>query len=197
LTIAEPAGFMRRAEGQERRGARVETNLSTEQDSPEPYPRIPSAHEHQGGACGVEAPTSEGPSPPRGFSAEEVGRLVPERSDERLPRSSRLRKRGEFLAVQEGGYKAQAPHLLALARPNGLGFRRLGVTVSSKVGGAVIRNRVKRRFRELFRRRRDLLPESVDLVLIGRRDAASQSFDAIRDEFDQVARMLRKKLERT
>ncbi len=121
---------------------------------------------------------------------------MPERTDERLPRSSRLRKRTEFLAVQERGTKAQAPHLVALARPNGLGYRRLGVTVSSKLGGAVIRNRVKRRFRELFRRRRGLLPESVDVVLIGRRGAETQPFEVIEREFEHVAQSLRARVER-
>ena len=121
---------------------------------------------------------------------------MPERTDERLPKSSRLRKRSEFLAVQEGGTKAQAAHLVALAKPNGLGYRRLGVTVSSKVGGAVIRNRVKRRFRELFRRRRGLLPESVDLVLIGRNGAGQPHFEVIAQEFEQVASALKSKMKR-
>jgi ribonuclease P protein component len=122
---------------------------------------------------------------------------VPERTDERLPRSSRLRKRSEIVAVQTAGAKAQAAHLVAMARPNGLGYRRLGVTVSRKVGNAVIRNRVKRRFRELFRRRRGLLPESVDVVLIGRQGAGTQSFEAIAQEFEQVAQALRSRLPRT
>ena len=119
-----------------------------------------------------------------------------ERTDERLPRSSRLRRRSEFLAVQEGGSKAQAAHLVAMAKPNGLGFRRLGVVVSKKVGGAVVRNKVKRRFRELFRRRRGLLPDSVDLVLIGRKGSDEQPFDSLAREFEQVARALNGKVKK-
>lgn len=122
---------------------------------------------------------------------------MPERTDERLPRSSRLRRRSEFIAVQEGGSKAQAAHLVAMARPNGLGFRRLGVVVSKRVGGAVVRNRVKRRFRELFRRQRKLLPESVDLVLIGRKGSDAQPFVSLAREFEQVARALHGKVKKS
>lgn len=122
---------------------------------------------------------------------------MPERTDERLPRSSRLRRRSEFLSVQAGGEKAHANHLLLLARKNDLGRRRLGVTVSSKVGNAVTRNRVKRRFRELFRRRRQLLPESVDVVMIGRAGAGGLAFQALAGEFERAARALRARFEKT
>jgi ribonuclease P protein component len=93
--------------------------------------------------------------------------------------------------------KAQSPHLVAMGRMNALGYRRLGVTVSSKVGGAVIRNRLKRRFKELFRRRRNLLPESVDLVLIARRGADGLTYEATSREFDQLARALSGRLTRS
>jgi len=50
--------------------------------------------------------------------------------------------------------------------------RRLGLTVSRKVGNAVARNHVKRRVREWFRAERDQLPEHVDLVVIAKPGAA-------------------------
>jgi len=49
--------------------------------------------------------------------------------------------------------------------PNSAGFCRLGLTVPRKVGGAVVRNRVKRRLREIFRRNYDRMPDSIDLVI--------------------------------
>ena len=48
----------------------------------------------------------------------------------------------------------------------------LGLTVSKKVGTAVVRNRVKRRIREWFRRSRAALPQNLELVVIARRGAA-------------------------
>lgn len=99
--------------------------------------------------------------------------------------------------MQEDGEKAVAPDLIVVVRPNGLGHRRLGVAVSSRVGGAVVRNRVKRRFRELFRRRRALLPESVDVVLIGRPGAARSGFEALGGQFERAARSLAARLARS
>lgn len=53
---------------------------------------------------------------------------------------------------------------------------RLGLTVSKKVGGAVERNTIKRRLREVFRRRKTELP-GIDLVIIAKRGAADLGSD--------------------
>lgn len=70
---------------------------------------------------------------------------------------------------------------------------RLGITVTRKIGGAVIRNRMKRRFRSLAR---ELLPESgvagADHVLIGRAGGVERDFSKLRDELRQaLARVAR------
>jgi ribonuclease P protein component len=57
------------------------------------------------------------------------------------------------------------------------GPSRLGLTVSRKVGNAVVRNRVKRRVREWFRRTRSSFAGSWDIIVIARRDAAELEFD--------------------
>ena len=66
--------------------------------------------------------------------------------------ASRLRSRHEFTAVQERGRRVAARYVTLLGLPNALDRDRLGVVASRKVGGAVVRNRAKRRLRELFRR---------------------------------------------
>ena len=95
-----------------------------------------------------------------------------------FPRSSRLRRRGEFLAVRGGPGYAEGP-LAATWRRRGLAdgtdakgglVARVGITVSSKVGGAVVRNRVKRKLREAIRHEIAGLP-AVDLVLVARPSA--------------------------
>jgi ribonuclease P protein component len=95
----------------------------------------------------------------------------------RLGKAARLRLRREFLAVQERGRKIPAGAYLLLTLENERGRARLGVTVSSRVGDAVTRNRVKRWVREAFRASSAGLP-AVDLVVIARSSAPAGGLEA-------------------
>ncbi len=115
-------------------------------------------------------------------------------TSQRFEKSARLRKRPEFLVVQERGSKVQTDCFLALYLPNQKGQTRLGLTVSSKVGPAVLRNRVRRRLRELFRTQRNLLPKGIDLVLIARPAAAEADFARLGRAFSKVGAELTRRL---
>ena len=115
----------------------------------------------------------------------------PDVAGERFPNSLRLRRRREFLRVQERGRKVTAGPLVALALAQGGATTRIGLTVSSKVGGAVVRSRLRRHLRELFRKRRSELPAGIDLVLIARASAAESDYDSLGRAFDAMARKLR------
>ncbi len=104
----------------------------------------------------------------------------------RFGKAARLTRRREFLAVQGRGRKLQAGPYLVLLLPNGCGRPRLGITVSSKVAGAVGRNRVKRWVREAFRSRAAALPP-VDVVVIARRAALEAGLAAARAAIDAAA----------
>lgn len=93
---------------------------------------------------------------------------------ERFPSQRRLRKRREFLAVQEGGRKTRTRSFVVLCSPRQMPDcpGRLGITVSKRVGSAVVRNRIKRLVREFVRKNPDWLPAGRDVVVIGRRAAA-------------------------
>lgn len=73
--------------------------------------------------------------------------------------------------------------LLVRRRDDGDGARRIGITVTKKIGNAVVRNRVKRRFRALAA---ELLPragvEGADHVLIARAAGVERPFDQLRAE---------------
>jgi ribonuclease P protein component len=103
------------------------------------------------------------------------------RTGEGFPKVARIRRRREFLALGRGGARNQSTHFIVLARPRD-GETRLGVTVSRKVGGAVVRNRIKRRVREVFRRDPDRLMPRHDLVVIARSGAGVVPLDEIRRE---------------
>ncbi len=64
---------------------------------------------------------------------------------------------------------------------------RLGVTVSRKVGNAVVRNRIKRRIREWFRADRSLVENGRDLVVIARRPAVDLDVPSTRALLDRLA----------
>ena len=94
-------------------------------------------------------------------------------SDQRLNFSSeaRLRKRWEFNTVYRMGCKKNTPHFLLLQLDSTGSQSRLGVTVSKKVGNAVVRNRVKRVIREFFRCNRFRFNSPVELSIIAKRGA--------------------------
>ncbi|MBM4318666.1 MAG: ribonuclease P protein component [Deltaproteobacteria bacterium] len=94
----------------------------------------------------------------------------------------RLLRRGDFLRVQERGKKLVSDHFLVFSIANGLDHPRLGITVSRKVGNAVIRNRVKRLVREVFRTEKQSFPAGRDLVVIAHPSAVGLSLAEVRSE---------------
>jgi ribonuclease P protein component len=121
--------------------------------------------------------------------------VTPERRPEKLTRAGRLTRRPDYLVVQERGRRVSGSSylLLALARPGkaeAASGARLGITVSKKVGKAVVRNQVKRWVRESYRRMSELAPPSTDLVVVARTSAAAGSFAATHSELRGLLRRL-------
>ena len=109
-----------------------------------------------------------------------------EQRRERLPRA-RVRLRSDYLAIQNKGRRLNGTHLMLFARA---GTGRMGITVSRKVGGAVVRNRVKRWIRECYRRRRPEFPTEVDFVVVARPAAGDAGHAGICRELSTLARRL-------
>jgi ribonuclease P protein component len=116
-----------------------------------------------------------------------AGPVRAEPADQSLPTFCRLHKRGQFQKVQMKGKRAVAGSLVLLVLPNDTGVRRLGVTVSSKVGNSVVRSKIKRWFRDIFRKERSRLPPSLDVVMVARASAAQSNLEALRRDFARAA----------
>jgi ribonuclease P protein component len=112
-----------------------------------------------------------------------------------FPKEVRLRRRSEFLRVQDKGHKLTADCLLCLVLPNGRadGLTRLGLTVSTKVGPSVVRNRIRRRLRELFRVRKASLPKGLDMVFIARSSAKDADWARMVRAYERIERELGQK----
>lgn len=93
-----------------------------------------------------------------------------------------LTKRADFLAANRG-LRIARPGFVLLVNPNQGPAMRYGITVTKKIGNAVVRNRMKRRFRALLR---EMLPiaglAAHDHVLIGREGGIERDFGKLREE---------------
>jgi ribonuclease P protein component len=102
---------------------------------------------------------------------------------ERLPVAERLRRRADYLRCYRTGRRRHGALAILHFVPNDLGHPRIGITASRKVGKAVVRQRLKRRTREIYRRwpERASLP-SLDLVVHLKPEAKGADFRAYRTE---------------
>jgi ribonuclease P protein component len=103
---------------------------------------------------------------------------------EQFGSSARLHSRSEFVAVERGGRRVSGRYLTLVGKANGRPTDRLGIVASRRVGGAVLRNRAKRRLRELFRRRAQANADrSLDVVAIAKAELMRAPFAAVQSEF--------------
>lgn len=106
----------------------------------------------------------------------------------RFPKAAHLCRAGEFARLKREGLSFHGKLMvLSVLAASGENASRIGLITSRRVGGAVVRNRVRRRLREIVRAARPQLKAGVWLALIARQAAARASFQALRDEWTQLA----------
>ncbi len=108
--------------------------------------------------------------------------------DQRLPSMERLRHRHEFERVFQGGMKQVSSAFVWYCLSTSGPQSRLGMAVSKRVGGAVIRNRVKRYTREFFRRHKMQFDPPCDIVVVARRQAADLQYAESVQQFSSLLR---------
>jgi ribonuclease P protein component len=151
-----------------------EAHLSAEQPRPLASPRLPPAHVDRKRSRHIERP-------PRAWPQEAVGLTLGRRV---MRGYSVIRKRPDFLAANRGKrYATPGFVLLVFDRRDDDPAKRLGITITKKVGNAVVRNRMRRRFRELARELLDAHGKAgADHILIGRDGGIERDFSMLRGE---------------
>jgi ribonuclease P protein component len=113
-------------------------------------------------------------------------------SGQRLAPSERLRHRHEFERVFQHGKKQVSAAFVWYMLPTSNAGSRLGMAVSKRVGGAVVRNRVKRYTREFFRQYKDQFDPPCDVVVVARHKAADMRYAESVQEFLSLLRRYRR-----
>ena len=147
-----------------------EADVPAQQPTPQAHPRFPRADaDAVGPRRDLGAPT-QGAQETLGVSPGSVVR-------ETFSRDDRLRKRREFEECYASGVRVSGRHLqLFLLARRDAENPRIGISVGKRTGGSVVRNRVRRRVREIFRRRRQGLPPGLRIVVNVKPSAAKAEF---------------------
>lgn len=154
-----------------------EAHLSAEQLGPRSSSRLPPSHEHAGWA-------HHHPRSPRPGAQEAVG-LTPDTL-------TTLTRRADFLSANRSR-RIATPAFVLQVRPRDDGdlAKRVGFTVTKKIGNAVVRNRCKRRLRALAREVLSALGRpGADHVLIGRSECPTRDYVIMRGELEGACRSL-------
>jgi ribonuclease P protein component len=104
----------------------------------------------------------------------------------RFPREARLVRRGEFDAVYRAGKRRSSSYFTVFFRANELPQSRFGFSIKKALGGAVVRNRIRRRLREVVRCHRLEIPAGWDIVIHPKSSVARAKFAALTADLVRV-----------
>ena len=101
-----------------------------------------------------------------------------------------LKKNSDFRRLYSKGKSAVTPYMVVYCRRNKQQANRLGYTVSTKLGHAVVRNRARRRLREIYRLAAPELKQGYDILLVARSKTATAPWKDLNDTFFRLCRKL-------
>jgi ribonuclease P protein component len=101
-------------------------------------------------------------------------------------REARISRTADFWKDRRQRKNFDTEHFLVILRKNNKDAKRLGLVVGKKVGGAVSRNRIKRLIREFFRLNKERIPESSDLIVLGKKAIRIKGYQEVFDELGVI-----------
>ena len=108
-----------------------------------------------------------------------------------------VKQNGDFRRIYRRGRSAVAGGVVVYCLKNRQGMSRLGVTVSTKLGHAVVRNRVRRQLREMYRLHLPEMKRGYDVILVGRVKAVHTPYAAMDRQYVQALQALELREDRT
>ena len=96
---------------------------------------------------------------------------------------STLKKNSDFHRLYTRGRSSANPLIVVYCRKNGRDANRIGYTVSKKLGNAVVRNRIRRRLREIYRLNMHKLRKGFDIVVVARSKTVCARYSDIEEAF--------------
>ena len=108
-----------------------------------------------------------------------------------------VKENGDFRRIYRRGRSAVSGGVVVYCLKNRKGMSRLGVTVSTKLGHAVVRNRARRRLREVYRLNAHRLRQGYDIILVARGRTGTAAWKDLNDTFLRLCRKLDLLEERT
>ena len=104
-----------------------------------------------------------------------------------MKRAVTLKENYEFRRLYQKGKSAVGGGMVVYCRKNKLDHNRLGITASVKLGHAVVRNRARRRLREVYRLNESALKPGYDIVIVARSRAVEAPFSKLTASFLRLA----------
>ena len=95
----------------------------------------------------------------------------------------RIRKKKDFLHLYKKGRRYKGKYFNFIYLSSDSSFSRMAVVISKKVGNAVKRNKIKRWMRTLFRRNKDLLKNSFDIIIIAKKEILEASWLKLQEDY--------------
>lgn len=111
--------------------------------------------------------------------------------DRSVKKAVTLKQNYEFRRLYQKGASAAGGGIVIYCRKNRMDHNRLGITVSTKLGHAVARNRARRRLREVYRLHLEELLMGYDIILVARHRVLTMSWSELNDSFTRLAGKLK------
>ena len=103
-----------------------------------------------------------------------------------LKRINRLKKRYQFNYVYKFGEHFSGEHIVLYVVSSKTKNIKVGLAVTKKVGHAVVRNRIRRRLREIIKAKISTLKQSNNIIVVARDNISSASFETLTNEFSKL-----------